>query len=74
VDVEALRPVRLRRFALVRQPISQGQWRAVMEAVAAGERELEAAPGKASPESLWERHGQPGALAVDSVSWNDSRE
>jgi formylglycine-generating enzyme required for sulfatase activity len=74
VDVEVLRPVRLRRFALVRQPISQGQWRAVVEAVAAGERELEAAPGKATPESLWERHGQPGALAVDSVSWNDSKE
>ena len=74
VDVEALRPVRLRRFALVRQPISQGQWRAVVETVAAGERELEAAPGKATPESLWERHGQPGELAVDSVSWNDSKE
>jgi formylglycine-generating enzyme required for sulfatase activity len=74
VDVEALRTVRLRRFALVRQPISQGQWRAVVETVAAGERELEAAPGKATPESLWERHGQPGELAVDSVSWNDSKE
>ena len=74
VDVEALRPVRLRGFALVRQPISQGQWRAVVQAVAAGERELEAAPGKATPESLWERHGQQGALAVDSVSWNDSKE
>jgi formylglycine-generating enzyme required for sulfatase activity len=74
VDVEALRPVRLKQVALLRQPISQGQWRAVVEAVAAGERELEAAPGKASPESLWERHGQPGALAVDSVSWNDSQE
>jgi formylglycine-generating enzyme required for sulfatase activity len=74
VDVEALRPVRLGQFALLRMPISQGQWRAVVEAVAAGERELEAAPGKASPESLWERHGQPGALAVDSVSWNDSKE
>ena len=74
VNVEALRPVRLRRFALVRQPISQGQWRAVVEAVAAGERELEGAPGKATPEGLWERHGQPGELAVDSVSWNDSKE
>jgi formylglycine-generating enzyme required for sulfatase activity len=74
VDVEALRPVRLRRFALVRQPISQGQWLAVVEVVAEGERVLEAAPGKATPESLWERHGQPGGLAVDSVSWNDSKE
>jgi formylglycine-generating enzyme required for sulfatase activity len=74
MDVEALRPVRLMQFALLRMPISQGQWLAVVEAVAAGEWELEAAPGKASPASFWERHGQPGALAVDSVSWNDSKE
>jgi formylglycine-generating enzyme required for sulfatase activity len=74
VDVEALQPVRLKQFALLRMPISQGQWRAVVEAVAVGERELEAAPGKATPESLWERHGQPGELAVDSVSWNDTQE
>jgi formylglycine-generating enzyme required for sulfatase activity len=74
MDVEALRPVRLMQFALLRMPISQGQWLAVVEAVAAGEWELEAAPGKASPASFWERHGQPGVLAVDSVSWNDSKE
>jgi formylglycine-generating enzyme required for sulfatase activity len=74
IDVEALRSVRLKQFALLRQPISQGQWRAVVEAVGASERELEAAPGQATPESLWERHGQPGELAVDGVSWNDSKE
>jgi formylglycine-generating enzyme required for sulfatase activity len=74
MDVEALRPVRLMQVALLRMPISQGQWLAVVEAVAAGEWELEAAPGKASPASFWERHGQPGVLAVDSVSWNDSKE
>ncbi len=74
MDVEALRPMRLMQVALLRMPISQGQWMAVVEAVAAGEWELEAAPGKASPASFWERHGQPGALAVDSVSWNDSKE
>jgi formylglycine-generating enzyme required for sulfatase activity len=74
VDVEAIQPVRLKQFALLRMPISQGQWRAVVEAVAVGERELDAAPGKATPESLWESHGQPGELAVDSVSWNDSQE
>jgi formylglycine-generating enzyme required for sulfatase activity len=73
VDVEALRWVRLEAFALVRQPISQGQWRAVVEAVGQIERELDGAPGKAIPESLWERHGQPGELAVDSVSWHQSR-
>ena len=74
VDVEALRPVRLEAFALVRQPISQGQWRSVVAAVGEIERELDGAPGKATPESLWERHGQPGGLAVDSVSWNQGRE
>ncbi len=74
VDVEALRPVRLRQFSLVRQPINQGQWPAMVDAVAAGGRKLEAAPAKSTPESPWERHGQPGDLAVDSVSWNDSKE
>jgi formylglycine-generating enzyme required for sulfatase activity len=74
VDVEALRRVRLKQFALLRQPISQGQWRAVVEAVGAGGCELEAAPGQAIPASLWERHGQPGELAVDTVSWIDSQE
>jgi len=63
VDVEALRPVRLKDFALARQPISQGQWRCVVEATGTIELELDAAPGKANPESLWDRHGQPGELA-----------
>ncbi len=66
--------MRLKQFALLRMPISQGQWRTVVEAVAAGERELESAPGQTSPESLWERHGQPGELAVENVSLNDSQE
>ena len=74
VDVEALRPVRLEAFALVRQPISQGQWQAVVEAVDPIERELDGAPGKANPETLWERYGQPSELAVDSMSWHQSRE
>jgi formylglycine-generating enzyme required for sulfatase activity len=74
VDVEALRPVRLEAFALVRQPISQGQWRAVVEAVDPIERELDGAPGKAKPETLWERYGQHSELGVDSVSWDQSRE
>jgi formylglycine-generating enzyme required for sulfatase activity len=46
----------------------------VVEAVGEIERELDGAPGKANPESLWERHGQPGELAVDSVSWYQGRE
>ena len=74
IDVEAPRRVWLGAFALVRQPISQGQWRAVVEAVGQIERELDGAPGVAKPESLWDQHGQPGELAVDSVSWHQSRE
>ena len=74
VDVEALRPVRLEAFALVRQPISQGQWRAVVEAMDQFASELDGAPGAAKPESLLDRYGQPGELAVDGVSWHQGRE
>jgi formylglycine-generating enzyme required for sulfatase activity len=74
VDVEAPRRVRLEAFALVRQPISQGQWRVVVEAVGEFEQDLDGAPGAAKPDSLWDQHGQPGELAVDSVSWHQSRE
>jgi formylglycine-generating enzyme required for sulfatase activity len=41
--------------------------------VGTSERELEAAPGKANLESLWERHGQPGELPRDTISWHQSR-
>jgi formylglycine-generating enzyme required for sulfatase activity len=74
VDVEALRPVRLAAFALVRHPISQGQWRAVVEAVGQIDRVLDDIPGASNSESLWERYGQPLELAVDSVSWHQGRE
>jgi formylglycine-generating enzyme required for sulfatase activity len=74
VDVEARRRVWLEAFAQVRQPISQGQWRVVVEAVGAIEHELDGAPGAAKPESLWDQYGQPGELAVDNVSWNMSQE
>jgi formylglycine-generating enzyme required for sulfatase activity len=74
VDVEALRPVRLESYGMVRHPISQAQWQALVEHTTAVERELEAAPGKAHPEALWDRWGEPGAIAVDSVSWHDSQE
>jgi formylglycine-generating enzyme required for sulfatase activity len=75
VDVEARRTVRLRAFALVRQPISQAQWRAVVEGLAADRRgNLKPGPGTFRGEDLWERHGQPGGLPVDSVSWYASRE
>jgi formylglycine-generating enzyme required for sulfatase activity len=75
VDVEALRKVRLASFAMVRHPISQSQWRAVAQGVAAEQRvHLEASPGIFRPDDSWERYGQPGALPVDSVSWNQCQQ
>jgi formylglycine-generating enzyme required for sulfatase activity/energy-coupling factor transporter ATP-binding protein EcfA2 len=75
VDVEALRKVRLGSYAMVRHPISQAQWRAVVEGVAEDQRvQLEASPGTFREEDSWERHGQPGALPVDSVSWNQCQQ
>jgi formylglycine-generating enzyme required for sulfatase activity len=74
VDVEARWQVELPGFVLLRQPISQAQWRAVAEATEApGQEPLKAAPGTFRPEGLWEQHGQLGALPVDSVSWNVCR-
>jgi formylglycine-generating enzyme required for sulfatase activity len=75
VEVEARRTVRLRAFALVRHPISQAQWRAVVESMAEDNRgSLKPGPGTFRAEDLWQRHGQPGCMPVDSVSWNASQE
>jgi formylglycine-generating enzyme required for sulfatase activity len=74
LDVEVQRTVQLAPSWLVRHPISQGQWKSVVEGVEAVERELEPSPGKANPDSLWDLYGQPGEMAVDCVNWNDSRE
>jgi len=75
VDVEALRKVRLTSYAMVRHPISQAQWRAVVEGVAPDQRgQLIASPGTFREEDPWERYGQPGALPVDSVSWNQCQQ
>ncbi len=74
VEVEARRTVRLQAFALVRHPISQAQWRTVVESMAEDKRgSLKPGPGTFRDEDLWERHGQPGGLPVDSVSWNASQ-
>lgn len=72
-DVEAERTVRLGSWLMVRHPISQAQWRVVAERAAEGEG-LNPRPGTFRPEGLWERHGQPGALPVDSVSWSACRQ
>ncbi len=75
VDVEVLRKVRLERFALLRHPISQGQWRAVVESLAVDQRgELNASPGTYRPDDAWERCGQPDGLPVDSVSWTQCQQ
>jgi len=75
VEVEARRTVRLRAFALVRHPISQAHWRAVVESMAEDKRgSLKPGPGTFRAEDLWQRHGQPGCMPVDSVSWNASQE
>ena len=73
VNVEALRQVSLKAYALVRHPISQAQWRAVA-ALPRLERDLSLSPGTYDAKGLWEIHAQPGGLPVDSVSWNDSQE
>ena len=75
IEVEVRRRVRLESFALLRHPITQAQWRAVVEATPEeGRGNLTASPGTYKPERLWERYGQPGALPVDIVSWNDCQE
>ncbi|MCS5692126.1 SUMF1/EgtB/PvdO family nonheme iron enzyme [Cyanobium sp. FGCU-6] len=73
LNVEAERPVRLARFAMVRHPITQAQWRAVAK-LPRRERDLSLIPGTYKPDDLWERFAQPGGLPVDSVSWLDCRE
>lgn len=74
VDVEALRRLQLLEFALVRHPISRAQWQAVVGGVGKIELALNEAPGAAMLESLWDRHGQPGEIAIASVSWNQCQE
>jgi formylglycine-generating enzyme required for sulfatase activity len=75
VDVEVLRKVRLTSYAMVRHPITQAQWRAVVQALAAEQRgQLEASPHTFREEDSWEHYAQPGALPVDSVSWNQCQQ
>jgi len=74
VNVEAERPVRLVPFAMARHAITQAQWRAVAELLPQVEKELNPTPGTYKPDGLWETHAQPGALPVESISWNDCQE
>jgi formylglycine-generating enzyme required for sulfatase activity len=73
VNVEAERTLRLDSFAMARHAITQAQWRAVAE-LPQVENELNPTPGSYKPDGLWETHAQPGALPVDSISWNDCQE
>jgi formylglycine-generating enzyme required for sulfatase activity len=73
VNVEEQRTVNLKAFALVRNPLSQAQWRAVA-ALPSLERDISQAPGTYEAKGLWESYAEPSGLAVDSVSWNDCQE
>jgi formylglycine-generating enzyme required for sulfatase activity len=73
VNVEAERKVSLKPYAMVRNPLSQAQWRAVA-ALPSLKRDISQAPGTYEAKGLWETYAQPGGLAVDSVSWNDCQE
>jgi len=60
---------------MVRHPITQAQWRSVVETLEEEQRgSLNPEPGTFWSEDSWERHAQPGALPVDSVSWTDCRQ
>jgi formylglycine-generating enzyme required for sulfatase activity len=73
VNVEAERKLRLKPYAMVRNPLSQAQWRAVAS-LPRLERNISPNPGTYEAKGLWESYAQPGGLAVDSVSWNDCQE
>jgi formylglycine-generating enzyme required for sulfatase activity len=74
-NVEARRTVRLEGMVMARHLITQAQWQ-VVAALPKVERELNPTPGSFRFEAgtIWERHLQPGALPVDSVSWLDGQE
>jgi formylglycine-generating enzyme required for sulfatase activity len=65
--------VSLKAYGLVRHPISQAQWRSVV-ALPTLEHDLSLTSGIYEAKGLWESYGQPGGLAVDSVSWIDCQE
>jgi formylglycine-generating enzyme required for sulfatase activity len=73
VNFEAQRKLHLEEFVMARQAITQAQWRAVAS-LPRLERDLDPNPGSYAAKNLWEAHGQPGGLPVDSVSWNDCQE
>jgi formylglycine-generating enzyme required for sulfatase activity len=73
LNVEAERTVRLDSYVMVRHLITHAQWQAVAALPPVAEN-LNPAPGFFRPEAVWERHGQPGALPADCVSWNDCQE
>jgi formylglycine-generating enzyme required for sulfatase activity len=73
VNFEAQRQLQLEEFAMARQAITQSQWRAVAS-LPRLERDLDPNPGGFAAKNLWEAHGQPGGLPVDSVSWHDCQE
>jgi formylglycine-generating enzyme required for sulfatase activity len=65
--------LQVEEFAMGRQAVTQGQWRAVAN-LPRMECDLDPNPGKYSAKGLWGGHVQPGGLPVHAVSWNDCRE
>ncbi len=58
VVVEARRGVRLQSFALLRNRISQGQWRTLVKGVPeAMSNSVHSSPGSFEQKGLWERYG-----------------
>ena len=73
IDVERLRHVHVKSFLIARMPISQNQWRAVTSTAWGRQEKLDMQPGKASPETMWDKYAQPGEAAVDSISWMEAQ-
>jgi formylglycine-generating enzyme required for sulfatase activity len=72
-DPESEREVNLRKFAFVRYPITQAQWRAVAELSLAENKSLNLDPGIYEPKGLWDAYAQCGEYPVDSVTWEECR-
>jgi formylglycine-generating enzyme required for sulfatase activity len=72
VDLEAQREVCLKEvYLMARYPITQGQWLAVVEGNKGISEKLDSHPGRMQSKHFWDVYGQPGAIVVDMVSWNE---
>jgi formylglycine-generating enzyme required for sulfatase activity len=74
IDVEALRVRSIKAFYLSRYPITQLQWRTVVEICPTIKRILDPAPGRGKAEGLWDQYAQKDCIAIDGVEWEDCKE